>query len=641
MLSKGLRLGVYFFALVLLVGMSFCSFNFVQAIDINQSTGSYKSFGKLGHFDFYNGQLYVIDEMERSFFTVVNNSLGKFIFGSTSSVLVQPKGFIIIDNVAYITNGKTVLKVNLVTSSHAEQRFVATIGKLNDIDIYKDLYYLLDGEYSRIFVHQLDGKELFDFGGPGLFDGQLSSPYAFDIIDDLVYVSDTGNKRVSVFHVNGTFVRSFGKAGEGKLDFPTGIKATKDYVFVADRTSQKVVVFNRTSYSVLDVLYDYGDNITTFFWPMDIYVDESKNLLYVADHGRNHIRVYSYSIPAEKPPEVEQKGDKSLAEAKLAEAKSIIDNVGVLIDIAANYGPTFVSVAKEYYGFAERLFSLKDYEGARQSALQALLVAAQEKATLESQLRSHISDDRGNQVAVYLGIVSKREVSGEGISLLAYESCDSELLSLLSKNDIISAYSKLKECQQILAKIDTEYSNAINLKSSMLFTLLNEFKALQKDLKSANEQYGYKLSFSVLDSLILEFSDKLSKGKLAAAESVVPLIKGEIAYIKDLMVKEDQYRASVAQQIKDISEMASKITSEYPEIYEKHMPKFAKLMEDAKKTPAQALSEAQKLIEVIANEVAAKRELQAKNWTMLTVGILSVVLFVTGILLFLRKKKHQ
>lgn len=65
--------------------------------------------------------------------------------------------------------------------------------------------------------------------------------------DGLLYITDTGNKRVVVYTQNGKFVRQWGTAGNGpaQLNEPVGIAVSREgKVFVADARNQRVQVFN-------------------------------------------------------------------------------------------------------------------------------------------------------------------------------------------------------------------------------------------------------------------------------------------------------------------------------------------------------------------------------------------------------------
>ena len=63
---------------------------------------------------------------------------------------------------------------------------------------------------------------------------------------DMVYVSEWGNNRVSVFTSEGVFVSSFGSPGErpGQFNYPGGVAVDNSgVVYVCDRNNNRVQIF--------------------------------------------------------------------------------------------------------------------------------------------------------------------------------------------------------------------------------------------------------------------------------------------------------------------------------------------------------------------------------------------------------------
>lgn len=115
-------------------------------------------------------------------------------------------------------------------------------------DTWNHIVLVLDKE-GRV-VRQLGQRgELTDIGDgsdpstdPGLFFG----PRGVAVLDNEIYVTDTGNERVQVFGKDGTFLRAFGGYGSamGELIEPTGIVAGPDgNIWVADSGNGRVMVY--------------------------------------------------------------------------------------------------------------------------------------------------------------------------------------------------------------------------------------------------------------------------------------------------------------------------------------------------------------------------------------------------------------
>jgi hypothetical protein len=100
-----------------------------------------------------------------------------------------------------------------------------------------------------------DGALLRRFGCHGRGDGQLKNPRGLCFMSGHrhVAVADGGNERVSVFSVEGKFVRH---VGVGKLKWPSGVACSAfDELVVADRGNKRVVVFSVSG----EMLHTMGD----------------------------------------------------------------------------------------------------------------------------------------------------------------------------------------------------------------------------------------------------------------------------------------------------------------------------------------------------------------------------------------------
>jgi tripartite motif-containing protein 2/3/tripartite motif-containing protein 71 len=85
------------------------------------------------------------------------------------------------------------------------------------------------------------------FGRRGRGRQELYSPVGVAIdTSDMVYVSEGGNHRVSVFTSEGQFVMTFGKWGKGPGEFehPLGLAVDSNgVVYVCDIANDRVQVF--------------------------------------------------------------------------------------------------------------------------------------------------------------------------------------------------------------------------------------------------------------------------------------------------------------------------------------------------------------------------------------------------------------
>ena len=102
-----------------------------------------------------------------------------------------------------------------------------------------------DGRVVRTFGEYLDNEDSTD---PILNPGTFFGPRGITVTATEIYVTDTGNERVQVFALDGTFVRTFGGTGSEptQLIEPVGITIASDgRVYVADSGNARISVFDQ------------------------------------------------------------------------------------------------------------------------------------------------------------------------------------------------------------------------------------------------------------------------------------------------------------------------------------------------------------------------------------------------------------
>jgi uncharacterized protein (TIGR03663 family) len=177
--------------------------------------------------------------------------------------LVEPKGVAVgPDGKAYVSEGRG----NRITVFNPDGTVATSWGKAGTADgEFNEPWgiavspngevYVADTWNHRVQKFTADGRFLTAWGGlvdanrdplsaPGRFWGPRSIAVGKD---GLVYVTDTGNKRIQVFDANGTFVRTFGGGGTeaGKLNEPVGLATDGDTLLVADAWNGRIQRLDR------------------------------------------------------------------------------------------------------------------------------------------------------------------------------------------------------------------------------------------------------------------------------------------------------------------------------------------------------------------------------------------------------------
>lgn len=104
-----------------------------------------------------------------------------------------------------------------------------------------------NGTVVRVLGNRGTQTDITDGGDPMSDQGLFFGPRDIAVTNDRIYVTDTGNERVQVFGMDGTFITAFGGFGEGDGQFvePTGIAVAPDgRVWVADSGNSRLQVFD-------------------------------------------------------------------------------------------------------------------------------------------------------------------------------------------------------------------------------------------------------------------------------------------------------------------------------------------------------------------------------------------------------------
>ena len=124
--------------------------------------------------------------------------------------------------------------------------------------------YVADTWNHRIQKFSSSGQFITSWGGladvnnrdPQSAPGRFWGPRSIGIgRDGLVYVTDTGNKRIQVFDANGQFVRVFGTTGTepGQFNEPVGLAIDGDDLLVADAWNGRIQRLDRNGVPISSV----------------------------------------------------------------------------------------------------------------------------------------------------------------------------------------------------------------------------------------------------------------------------------------------------------------------------------------------------------------------------------------------------
>lgn len=155
-----------------------------------------------------------------------------------------------------------------------------------DVAVDRDgMMYVLD-RGGRVQKMDADGGYQHTFGMPGSHLGQLRYPQGLALDSRRnVYVADTWNHRVSVFHPRGRLQSVWRGAEVGGFERPRGVAVTRhDEVIVCDTLNHRLVVHNVLG-AVLEVIEGYRSGAWRFRLPVSVDEDPFSNLWIIEGQG--------------------------------------------------------------------------------------------------------------------------------------------------------------------------------------------------------------------------------------------------------------------------------------------------------------------------------------------------------------------
>ena len=205
------------------------------------------------------------------------------------------------------------------------------------IDNENRLLYVTDAEQDLVLVYDADPpyKLVRKLGKPGTKHtstalGEFAKPVGVAVDKDgNVYVSDTWNTRIEVFDADGTFIRTFGTAGDGPGYFarPKGISIDSDgHIWVADAVQDRVQVFTPEG-RLLIWMGDHGMLPGQFQSLANVMIDKN-NRVFTTELYQGRMQVFQYYTNDEARAELkrrEEEGKKKADQKKPAPSPAPAD----------------------------------------------------------------------------------------------------------------------------------------------------------------------------------------------------------------------------------------------------------------------------------------------------------------------------
>jgi hypothetical protein len=354
-----------FLFLLMLITLSYSLFKFEYLDTINGSENNdTKEFKKPSAVYYKDGYLYVSDDSLDAIyiFNQTNDSLKRIkIITSESEKPFSPgrmyydEGFYIIDK-----KGKTILIYS--GTGYLVEKWIdkTNLKDPKGIVVGKDYIYITDSE-NGLYLFSIKNKFFDRFGiEKGMGDGKILTAEDIAYYQGRFFITDIEKNEVIIYSQNLTYEYTIGRGIGGViLKRPKAIEIKEGLVYVLDSGNKRVVVFSLDGYplAILNVLN--ASDLT------DLAIGE--NRLYLTDSYKKQIKIYK--IEKENTSEIDEKFAKvnqSIQETlnlKEEAAKlniTVYDNLKERLEQATDYYKNFqyrnlYSALDELYNDSENL----------------------------------------------------------------------------------------------------------------------------------------------------------------------------------------------------------------------------------------------------------------------------------------------
>ena len=129
----------------------------------------------------------------------------------------------------YNIEENTIKKIKLEWNINVSHIRMATRGKV---------IYIISRWTHHVDVFSHNGKKIITWGGVGSEPGKFMYPYGIQIYKDIIYIADSGNRRIQMFTLYGKFVSEY---KINKSEDLSDIIIMNDHVYVSDWKGSNII----------------------------------------------------------------------------------------------------------------------------------------------------------------------------------------------------------------------------------------------------------------------------------------------------------------------------------------------------------------------------------------------------------------
>ncbi|NOQ69714.1 MAG: hypothetical protein GQ573_06385, partial [Gammaproteobacteria bacterium] len=155
--------------------------------------------------------------------------------------------------------------------------------------------YVLNGVLGKVFVFSKNGKRKFSFGRPGKGNAKLNLPMGISIKNKQVFIADTGNSRISVFNLQGKFLRFIPLKSEKPMNnpvAPVSLLILDNKIIWSDRSNHQLCVSRIDDGKTLSCWGGKGEADGQFNYPYQL-VSDDQDYIFAVDVLNARVQAFS------------------------------------------------------------------------------------------------------------------------------------------------------------------------------------------------------------------------------------------------------------------------------------------------------------------------------------------------------------
>ncbi len=155
--------------------------------------------------------------------------------------------------------------------------------------------YVLNGVMGKVFVFSENGKRKFGFARPGKGNAKLNLPMGISIKHQQVFIADTGNSRISVFNLQGKFIRQIPLKSDKQKNnpvAPVSLLIIDNKIIWSDRQNHQLCASRIDNGKTLNCWGGKGEADGKFNYPYQLASDD-QDYVFAVDVLNARVQAFS------------------------------------------------------------------------------------------------------------------------------------------------------------------------------------------------------------------------------------------------------------------------------------------------------------------------------------------------------------